>query len=532
MRRSVRRLLCVFAAPAAVAALVVVPQSASAHPRATEVGAFDWQACADAPGFECSVFPVPLDYDSPGSGTIDLAVIRHVATDPVHRLGSLFFNPGGPGDSGVSALPELYDLFPAQVRADFDLVSFDPRGVGGSAGVFCFPSPDQESALVNQAPVGFPVGRDEQQTWIEVYRQFGQACGDNAGPVLGHMSTANVARDMDRLRQAVGDPKLNYLGISYGTYLGATYANLFPSRVRAMVLDSDIDAGAWADELTGTALGTFLRIGSDQGSGQTLAEFVQECGNVDASRCAFSAGSPDATRAKLDALLARFRAGPIVVEGTPIPYAAVVAAIVSGLYVVSPDPARGRIGWTGLAGILQVLWTASSGGTVPSRAGGPAVRLLTRRGPTLLGEPSYLAGVYGVLCSDSPNPRLPWLYPAQEAYADARSGPVGSLWAWQSEPCATWPVAADPDRYLGPFDHVTAAPILLVGITHDPATPYQAAVNLSQELARARLLTVDGSGHTSLLNPSTCALADESAYFIDGALPPVGAVCHQDHPAF
>jgi hypothetical protein len=135
----------------------------------------------------------------------------------------------------------------------------------------------------------------------------------------------------------------------------------------------------------------------------------------------------------------------------------------------------------------------------------------------------------GVLCSDDPNPRVPALYPAQAAYASARSGVVGPYWAWIAEVCARWPVLA-PQRYTGPWNRPTARPILVVGNTVDPATPYQGAVAMSHDLADARLLTVRGYGHTALGNHSSCVDAVESGYFVTGALPPRGTVCHQDQP--
>jgi pimeloyl-ACP methyl ester carboxylesterase len=162
-------------------------------------------------------------------------VIKHPATDPAHRIGSLFFNPGGPGEPGVTFLRQNYLLFPPAVRTRFDLVSFDPRGIGQSTVLQCFATNEQEQQLLGPvASEGFPVGAARQRAWEDAYARFDKACAAHAGPLLAHDSTADTARDMDLLRRAVGDPTLNYYGISYGTYLGATYANLFPSKVRAL----------------------------------------------------------------------------------------------------------------------------------------------------------------------------------------------------------------------------------------------------------------------------------------------------------
>jgi pimeloyl-ACP methyl ester carboxylesterase len=196
-----------------------------------------WQRCNAVQGFDCATARVPLDYRNLHGSTIHIAVIKRPATDRAQRIGSLFFNPGGPGGAGTTALPAWYGYFPAQVRTRFDIISFDPRGIGASTAVQCFPTQADENAFFSTLPAGFPVGRTQEQTWFGGYALFGQQCGQRNAALLSHVSTAEVARDMNLLRRAVGDPQLNYLGISYGSYLGATYANLFPGKVRAMVLD-------------------------------------------------------------------------------------------------------------------------------------------------------------------------------------------------------------------------------------------------------------------------------------------------------
>ena len=239
---------------AALVSLLAAFGPVTASAQATPSSPLGWQTCAPpAEGFQCATLQVPLDYGDPGVAPISLALIRHQATDPAHRVGSLLWNPGGPGGSGVAGLPELYSYFPAAVRARFDIVSFDPRGIGGSNQLRCFSSPDQENALLAQLPpAGFPVGQAQTQTEINVWAQFDQACAAHGGPIQDHMDTADVARDMDQIRAALGEAKLDYYGISYGTYLGDVYANLFPSHVGHFVLDGNVAPVQWNDAVGGS----------------------------------------------------------------------------------------------------------------------------------------------------------------------------------------------------------------------------------------------------------------------------------------
>ena len=191
----------------------------------------DWKSCTEPQqlGFDCATAQVPLDYRNPQGATLDLAVIRHLATDPDpdRRLGVLFFNPGGPGEPGTEALPLVLNFFDATLRERFDLISWDPRGVGASTAVQCFATEADEDDFFAETPP-FPVGPAEQRAWSETTARFSALCGERNGDLLVHVSTAATAKDLDLLRQAVGETHLNYRGNSYGTFLGAVYANLFP----------------------------------------------------------------------------------------------------------------------------------------------------------------------------------------------------------------------------------------------------------------------------------------------------------------
>ncbi|MFJ4468410.1 alpha/beta hydrolase [Streptomyces sp. NPDC089424] len=507
---------------AAVAAVVIcatapaVPGLATADgTRAPSASApkLDWSPCVKGSPYDCATAQVPLDHGDPTGRSIDLAVVKRKATGPGRRIGTLFFNPGGPGGPGTVQMPQNYAFFPREVRERFDIVSWDPRGIGSSTAVNCFPSTAEAEKWTTTKTTGVPVGEKERAAWITAYRELGERCRQRDPELLRHVSTTDTARDLELLRKAVGDARLTYLGISYGTYLGATYANLFPDTVRAMVLDSNWDPRAWTNDASEAAarLATMLRLGSDRGAAAVLDEFLRLCGAATSARCPFSAGSPQETREKFDALLSRLKTDPVGAYG----YGRTVGDAVSGLYSVLP-------GWSELAGRLQDLWQ----GRVPRQPALPPELAVPDPSP-YLGEEQAVA----VMCGDSPNPRDPGAYPAMEEASAARAGDAGRYWTWATVACATWPGVAQ-DSYRGPWDRRTAHPVLVVGTTNDPATPFSGARAMARELADARLLTHEGYGHTALVNPSSCVQAHESRYLVDGTLPPEGTTCRQDRPPF
>lgn len=520
---------------AAVVACGAVPAMAQPGPTPGAVPTPEWGQCAapnppDLEGFECATVAAPLDYEHPDKGTIELAVIRHRATDPQHRIGSLLFNPGGPGGSGTNDLPQLYPLFAQEMRERFDIVSWDPRGVGRSTSVQCFADKTEYDNWVERLPVGFPVGREEERRWIEGYAELGRRCQQRNPVLLRFVSTADTAQDMDLLRRVLGDQRLTYLGISYGTVLGATYANLFPDRIRAMVLDGNAYPSAWYDQ--NPWLPTFLRENSDLGSARTLGQFLDLCARAGRTRCPFAADNPWATRAKYEELMRRLLVHP---QGE-VTYAAVAAAVRGSLYFVHPpSPAN----WSVLAKFLQQLWEGQTPET-PVMAAPPMAWFPTPSrvlpfppgGPFPAQEQKYMGveQALAVTCSESPNPPDPHAYGALAKFSTARAGTMGPWWTWVTEPCSTWPARA-AHRYTGPWNR-SATPILTVNTTYDPGTPYSSAQTMTAELGRARLLTVAGYGHTALLNPSSCANAHESDYLVRGVLPPLGTVCRQDTPPF
>jgi len=515
-----RRVMLVLVATATAAGLLATP-TAIAAPTATAAAAtaavpsLDWADCGD--GFQCATARVPLDYDYPRGAAISLALIRLPAGDPARKIGSIFINPGGPGGSGVdfvrAAGPILYS---DEVRARFDLVGFDPRGIIGSTPLRCFETFDQALAVL--PPMAFPVTRAEERIWVRSDRALARACARRGGAILDHMATADVARDLDLLRRAVGDDKLSYVGYSYGTYLGATYANLFPGKVRALVVDGVLDPIAWAtgrgDQARTLPFSTRLR--SDQGALATLNEFFRLC-DAGAANCAFSAGSP---RRRFARLAERLLAEPVQLPdgqgGTfPFTYADLVATALGAMY----DPAS----WPFLAEFLQQLWDLAQ----PQAAAATLGTLRARLGGFQQEEyPNFVEGFPGVACSETDNPASVGAWARAARASDRRFPYFGRLWTWITSICQPWP-GQDADRYDGPWTRRTSNPVLVVGTRFDPATRYQGAVILDNLLPRSRLLTLDGWGHTSLL-ASACIDGHVSGYLLTAQVPPRGTVCQPD----
>jgi pimeloyl-ACP methyl ester carboxylesterase len=521
------------AAALLLAGLVAGPAgSADAAPKATAA----WSSCFRANGpFQCAAVGVPLDYDRPNGAQISIAMVRLPAANPALRQGSIFLNPGGPGGSGVDfAVDAAPFLFTQDVRDRFDIVGFDPRGVIRSDPLRCFGTPKQWDAAF--APFPFPSTSDEVEIWKAADRYLDAACARRGGAILDHMSTANVARDMDRLRQAVGDQQLTYYGVSYGSMLGQTYANMFPHSFRALVIDGVLDPIAWTTGAPGEQNLPFsTRLRSDVGAEETLAEFFRLCDAGDAA-CPLSSGAGAAAR--YAALADTLRAGPIAVQdpatGEVFDYLysyligdtlgamynsfdwADLALFLADLESQAPPATLGRA----LSAVRGTASLARSSNELSRTATG----YVTKRG--FPHYPNFAEAFPGVACADSDNPPTYDAWVSAGAAADAAHGYFGRIWTWASAICAEWP-GTDADHYTGPFNTRTDSPVLVVGARWDPATRYQGAVIAHDLLPNSALLTVNSWGHTSLFT-SACADAAIAAYLISTATPAPGAQCDQD----
>jgi pimeloyl-ACP methyl ester carboxylesterase len=512
----------------AVLSLVLLGTPAyAAPPSASPAGIVEpnlsWAACRD--GFECAIVPAPLDYDDPQGAQIGISVIRLPAGDPARRIGSLLLNPGGPGGSGVEFARAVAKYLPLELRARFDLVGFDPRGINLSSPLRCFDSFDQSLAVL--PPFAYPDTPDEEQVQAASDDQLAAACAAHGGAILDHMSSADTARDMDLLRGAFGDEKLNYLGFSYGSVLGQNYANLFPSRVGAFVIDGVLDPIAWStgygQDAETIPMGT--RVGSAGGSQRTLDEFFRLC-DAAGPDCAFSGDASG----RYAALGERLRGHPAVTtdpatgETFSITYNDLIAVTVGALYA--------PVIWPDLASLLADLEQQLS----PTALGERVADIRTQLGlapATQEDYPNYVEGAPGVACSDSVNPRSLPAWQSAAAGAEAAYGRFGRLWNWGLDACRSWPSTAGQDRFMGPWTADTASPVLVVGNQFDPATPYEGAVTASTLLPNSRLLTYGGWGHTAYLSAGNfCVDTSVTRYLVSGQLPAAGAVCPPEGSPF
>jgi pimeloyl-ACP methyl ester carboxylesterase len=503
---------------AALAGVTLTLTGVAAAPSpATAAARVQWSACTEQAlaGFDCATREVPLDYDKPRGATTTIALARRPADDQAHKIGTIFVNPGGPGGAGrgMVVAAAAGRIVAPDVLARFDIVGFDPRGIGASDPVQCFPTDEEAEALFAQMKL-VPLSRAEISSTIRANLAYTEGCVRNAGPLLEHMSTLNVAKDLDQLRQAVGDSKLSYIGYSYGTLIGATYANLFPGKVRAVIIDGNVDP----DQRTNHRLDNkFERAG---GFEIVLSAFLSECDKA-GPNCAFAGNA----RAKFDALRDRLRQGPAEVPdlGGTVTIDDLTDFISGVLYNIA--------GWPDAAATLQLAYDGIlGGGTGPST-------LAARPFPKAKPGPGWSADDYlyngndsflAVNCADAPLPRDPARYPGIADRFERANPTFGRAEAFSEVACANWPRISE--RYAGPWNRRTANTVLVVNPTHDPATRYDFAKRMTRELGNARLLTLDGYGHTTRY--SACITGWYSRYLIDGALPPAGTHCKQDLPPF
>ncbi len=462
--------------------------SSSPTPAAVNPSRVAWTGCGG--GFECGSVQVPLDYSHPDAATINIALIRKPATDSAHRIGSVFTNPGGPGASGIDYLRNAASSM-ANLNTRLDLFGFDPRGIGQSAPVRCL-SGAQEDIYNALDPVLDDT--QEKQAAIDADKGFASGCENLSGKELPFLDTVSAARDMDVMRAAVGDSKLTYLGFSYGTYLGEHYAHLFPTHVRALSLDGVIDPTLSANDLLMAQVVGFER---------NLQAFLNDC--KARTTCAYGQSGDPGT--KLTALMSRLDATPLTVGSRKLTRALAIIGVLTPLY----DPAT----WTYL----------DQGLTAADKGDG---RLLLEFSDLYLGRNAD--GTYSnetdanaaVNCLDRPVPTDITVYD-QLGPAFAKASPLfGPATQYSNLTCAYWPVPATGKP--GPLTAIGAPPILLVGGTDDPATPYAWAVAVSKQITNSVLLTRQGDGHVSY-DKSQCAQAAEDAYLIDLTLPDSNRPC-------
>ena len=452
----------------------------------------DWDGCGE--GFECADLTVPLDYEA-GGDTIEIAVIRLKARKKSRRIGSLVLNPGGPGGSGVEFARQARQLLPGEILDRFDVVSFDPRGVGKSTPVDCLGDDELDRLLAADPSPDTPA---EKARLFALNRDEAAKCGQRSGRLLPHLGTLDAAKDMDVLRTALGDAKLTYVGFSYGTILGARYAQQFPDKIRALVLDGAVDPILTPRE---TAIAQAV------GFERALDAFFDDC---------VSQGCPFSKHGEIgktyDDLMARIDRDPLPASNYPGREAGPSEAlfgVAAGLY--SRD-----YGWPVLR---QALETAFAGD------GSMLLALfdsLVERDESGHYSNSVEAQA-AVSCVDGVFPDDPKAYDADAAQFERQAPRFGRALAYGPVVCAYWPVP--PVSRPGVIRVENAPPIVVVGTTRDPATPYDWAESLADQLPGV-LVTYDGDGHTAYgFGRSSCVNRVVDAYLISLTVPKAGTRC-------
>ncbi|MCU7727956.1 alpha/beta hydrolase [Actinoplanes sp. KI2] len=521
------------AAPAAAATAAKTDQtSAQERKRVDSVPTprLGWYKCYDTA--ECTTTWLPLDYDNPKGPKTEIALLRVKAKDQKHKIGSLFLNPGGPGGSGTQiAMFAQYFLSPSLLDR-FDIVGFDPRGVASSTNVKCFKTVKDQTVVLNNMNVAFPWGKAEEQKYVGAAKQLGKACSSTGKPLSGSMSTAEVVRDMDVLRRAVGDKKLSYLGFSYGTAIGQYYANMFPDRFRAIVVDGVLDPSHWVGTKATANQEQDQRLRSADGAYRALQEILKRCDAAGEKYCAFAAGDPVAN---FDTIAQKLRQKPLVVTDESgsytITYADFVGGILGDLYDVGAGDwvtQDSQFVWTLLNPASQAAARAKAKTGLIARIKQARAKKPARDFPYDNGFETFL----GVDCTDALHPQDAGQWPALMVKADKRAPYFGRAWGWSTVPCArnTWTVR-DEDAYTGPWNRKTAAPVLIVGTQWDPATNYDDAVSASKLLPNSRLLSNTNWGHTSY-GTSDCATNAIDNYLLKGTLPAKGTLCQGAYQPF
>lgn len=449
-----------------------------------------WSPCES--GMQCATAVAPLDWSDPGGDRIELALVRQPATSS-NRLGSLLVNPGGPGGSGYDFIADSVDYATDErLQAAYDIVGFDPRGVGRSTPVRCYEDPAELDAYIYDIYPGDP-GSDE---WLAAAAAtstaFGERCLELTGPLLGSVDTLSSARDLDMLRAALGDETLNYLGYSYGTLMGALYAELFPGKTGRLVLDGAVDPDATDFEGTRTQAVGF------EGA---LTAFLTDCAS--AEDCPFS-GTVEESRATIRGLLDSLDASPLAAaDGRELGSGTMFTAIILPLY----NP----LTW---ADLYELFTTVFQGDPTY------AFELADRYNDRAV-DGTYLANTteafIGIKCLDNRDDASVEQMRAEAEQLAAVAPVFGPQMSWGGTGCSNWP--EPPTRERGPIVAAGSTDILVLGTTNDPATPYEWAVSLAGTLENGHLVTYDGEGHTAYNKSNACVNDAVDAFLVDGTVP-------------
>ncbi|HSA52221.1 MAG TPA: alpha/beta hydrolase, partial [Yinghuangia sp.] len=454
-----------------------------------------WKPCERT--YQCTTVQVPLDYSAPDGERIELAVIRLKAKNQSQRLGSLVVNPGGPGGSGYDMVKDSEgELLTAPVAERYDLVGFDPRGVGRSEKIACLNDADNDR--MSQID-GSPDTAEERAKLDEWQGKYVAACEKNSGDLLPHVGTRNAARDMDVLRAVLGDEKLNYLGYSYGTYLGAVYADLFPTRTGRLVLDAAVDPAVDA-----AASNEQQAMGFEK----AFTAFLGDC--VKQADCPYKGRTVDQARSAVITLINKAEAKPLPTDEARVVTGTVVTLGIAFTLYDKEAWEYLRVGLTeaertGTGNVLLALVDAMNGRGDDGRWDGSSDALTA------------------VNCADAPLAVDDAQIQAKIAEYKKTAPVFGPVMAWGGKACVNWPASPAADR-PGAFTVEGAAPALIIGGSRDPATPVEWSHGLGRAYQGSVVLVRDGDGHGSY-GDNACVNRAVEAYLTAGTLPKTGVVC-------
>jgi pimeloyl-ACP methyl ester carboxylesterase len=453
----------------------------------------EWELCERV--YECARLEVPLDYDRPEKATIELALLRLPAADPSESLGSLVVNPGGPGAPGTDYARGATAALREPVLKRYDVVGFDPRGIGDSTPIDCA-SERMLDTIVGRDPTPDTVA--ERRGLVGLLRKFGRGCQRRSGDLARHVSTLESARDLDIIRAALGEARLNFFGVSYGTVLGAYFAELFPGRVGRLVLDGGVSLEDASLRQTADRAAAFER---------ALRAYVRNCMRTNTDPCVLY-DSVDEGVARIGRFLARVERRPLpALYGRKLRVGNALSAIGIALY--------GRTYWRYLSAALVEAFHGN-GRTLLQMSDANA-----SRGPHGYIDNSMEAG-YAIGCLDSPSTTSPTVVSHWIERFEKRSPTFGASFAWSQLGCVGFRDSADQPLEV---DGSGAAPIVVIGTTRDPATPYEWAESLADQLDSGVLVSRDGDGHTGYNKGNDCVDDAVHAYLLDGTVPDDGLSC-------
>lgn len=453
-----------------------------------------WEACGD---LECATLRAPIDWTNPTGETFGLAINRHRATGEVY--GSLLINPGGPGGSGLDLTGYFATFAGDPILEHYDIVGFDPRGVGESAGIECGDAATIDAYIVDDH--SFETEQDINAA-RERNTTFAEGCRDLSGPLLENIDTVSAARDMDLMRAVLGDEQLTYLGYSYGTQLGATYAALYPENVGRMVLDGAVDFLLPEEEIAA---------GQAAGFESALTAYVEWC--HDQNGCPLDSGTEAAKKQIHDLAVGAIDrpldgGDGVQVNGNLMTYGIVVTLYDEGSWPYLSQ-ALSEVIDQGTATIMRQL----------------ADFYLDRDSSTGEYTANSTIAFTAINCLDSPEEE-PWDVARLDEWRTTleEASPTFGWWFAAGVGCDGWPYAAH-ERVTSLDSTADTAPIVVIGTTNDPATPYQWAESLTAQLGNATLLTYVGEGHTAYGRSNACVLDAVDAYFLEGTMPAEGTRC-------